>query len=136
MRTLIFPRGRTYFAPADKLSAQLAELAMTPSPTRDRLCSHAFRSNVSNNPLGELHAALKLSIVAEPIERRLRVDGVKTGRVTALDLVGQIAQGKALGILTAAEADMLLDYDRRIMNIIDVDDFSPHELPAGGGSTG
>ncbi len=33
-----------------------------------------------------------LSTTAEPLEKRIRVDGVKTGRVTALDLPGQISQ--------------------------------------------
>ena len=37
--------------------------------------------------------------VAEPLERRLRVEGQKTGRITALDLPGQIEQARALGIL-------------------------------------
>ena len=44
MRALVFPRGRTYSAPSDRLGAQVAELAMTPSAARERLCSHAFRS--------------------------------------------------------------------------------------------
>ena len=44
LRALIFPRGRTYSAPSDKLGSLVAELAMTPSPSRERLCRHAFRS--------------------------------------------------------------------------------------------
>jgi len=131
MRAMIFPRGRTYFAPGDKLGAQLAELAMTPGPSRERLCRHAFRSAVAGNPLGQLHEALLLAGQAEPLERRLRVDGVKTGRIRALDVAGQVAEGQALGLLTGEEAQLLLDYDRRIMNIIHVDDFDPSELPAG-----
>jgi len=68
---------------------------------------------------------------AEPIERKLRVEGVKSGRIRALDMPGQIAEGQRLGILTAEEAALLLDYDAKIMSIINVDDFAPGELPAG-----
>jgi acyl-CoA dehydrogenase len=132
MRVLIFPRGRTYFAPGDALGAQLAQLAMEPGPTRDRLCRHAFRSNVAGNPLAALHEALQMAVVVEPLDRRLRVEGVKTGRIKALDVPGQIREGEALGIITNAEASLLLDYDRRIMHIINVDDFAAAELPAGG----
>jgi hypothetical protein len=57
---------------------------------------------------------------------------VKTGRIRALDMPGQIAEGRKLGILDEQEAELLLDYDRRIMHIINVDDFDPAELPAGG----
>jgi acyl-CoA dehydrogenase len=131
MRALIFPRGRTYFAPSDRLSAQLAELAMTTGEVRERLCRHTFL-NGTENPLRELGEALALAPVVEPIERRLRVEGVKTGRITALDVPGQVAQGRDLGILSATDAELLLDYDRRIMHIINVDDFAPEELPAGG----
>ncbi|MEY2855084.1 MAG: acyl-CoA dehydrogenase, partial [Pseudomonadota bacterium] len=130
MRAMIFPRGRTYSAPADRLTAQLAELAMTPGEVRERLCRHAYLGG-ADNPLRELGEALRLAPTVEPIDRRLRVEGVKTGRVTALDVPGQVAQGLELGILSAAEADLLRDYDRRIMHIINVDDFAPEDLPAG-----
>jgi acyl-CoA dehydrogenase len=131
MRTLIFPRGRTYFSPSDRLGAQLARLAMEPGPSRERLCRHAFRGRPHDNPLALLDEALRLSIAAEPLERKLRVEGVKAGRIRALDMPGRIAEGLALNILTEEQAAMLLDYDRKIMQIINVDDFAPSELPAG-----
>ncbi|HXC58851.1 MAG TPA: acyl-CoA dehydrogenase [Steroidobacteraceae bacterium] len=131
MRAMIFPRGRTYFAPSDRLSAQLAELAMTPGPSRERLCAHAFRSPIAGNPLGALQEVLLLAARVEPIERRLRVDGVKTGRIRSLGVAAQVAEGRAIGLLSEEEAGLLLDYDRRIMDIIHVDDFAPSELPAG-----
>ncbi len=132
MRAMIFPRGRTYFAPSDALNAQVATLSMEPGPTRERLSRHAFRSDVAGNPLAALHEALQLAVRTEPIDRRLRVEGVKTGRIRALDMPGQIREGRELGILTEEEAAQLLDYDRRIMHIINVDDFAAAELPAGG----
>ncbi len=131
MRGLIFPRGRTYFAPPDKLGALVADLAMTPGPTRQRLCRHAFTSARAGNPLADLDQALHMSLLAEPLDKKLRVDGIKTGRITALDVPGQIAAGLSLGILNADEARLLEEFDRKIMHIINVDDFDPSELPAG-----
>jgi len=72
-----------------------------------------------------------LSVAAEPLEKKLRVEGVKTGLITALDPPGQIEQGLELGLLTASEAQLLRDYDRKVMNIVNVDDFSSEELMAG-----
>jgi len=60
----------------------------------------------------------------------LRVEGQKTGRLTALDLSEQIEQGRVLGILSDEEARLLADYDRKVMQIINVDDFDPGELAA------
>jgi acyl-CoA dehydrogenase len=133
MRVLIFPRGRTYFSPSDRLGAKLATLAMEPGPSRDRLCRHAYRGAAGGNPLALLGEALELAVKAEPLDRKLRVEGVKTGRIKALDMPGQIAEGRALNILTEDEAALLLDYDQKIMQIINVDDFAPSELPAGNG---
>jgi acyl-CoA dehydrogenase len=55
---------------------------------------------------------------------------VKTGRVTALDLPGQVEQALQAGILTADEAGFLRDYDAKVMALVNVDDFAPHELAA------
>jgi len=128
MRLLIFPRGLTYFAPGDRLGRQLAELVTQPTEARDRLCQLVYRTLEPGNALGLLQEALVLAQTAEPLEKRLRVEGVKTGRVTALDLPGQIRQGLELGILSETEAAMLRDYDRKVMHLVNVDDFEPHEL--------
>jgi acyl-CoA dehydrogenase len=128
MRLLIFPRGLTYFAPGDRLGRKLAELVTQPGESRDRLCNLVYRTLEPGNALGLLQEALVLAQTAEPLEKRLRVEGVKTGRVTALDLPGQIRQGLELGILSETEAAMLRDYDRKVMHLVNVDDFESHEL--------
>jgi acyl-CoA dehydrogenase len=128
MRVLIFPRGLTYSAPADRLGRQLVDLVMTPSEARDRLTHGVYRTVEPGNPLGLLQEALVLSLAAEPIEKRIRVEGVKTGRVTALDLPGQIQQALAAGIVSETEAAQLRDYDRKVMELVHVDDFEAHEL--------
>jgi len=78
--------------------------------------------------LGLLQEALTLSEAAEALEKRIRVDGVKTGRVTALDLAGRIEQSLQLGIIDDFEAASLRDYDAKVMELVNVDDFAPHEL--------
>ena len=72
-----------------------------------------------------------LTVAAEPLLKKIRVEGEKTGRVTALDLPSQIREAEAVGILTGQEAAQLRDYDKKIMEIIHVDDFDPAELTAG-----
>jgi acyl-CoA dehydrogenase len=128
MRLLILPRGLTYSAPSDRLGLSLAELVMTPTESRERLCRFVYKTLEPTNPLGLLQEALVLSQTAEPIEKRIRVEGVKTGRVTALDLPGQIQQALAAGIISETEGASLRDYDRKVMELINVDDFAPHEL--------
>jgi acyl-CoA dehydrogenase len=127
-RLLMFPRGLTYFAPADGLGRAVAELVLADSQTRSYLSRLLYRAAEPGNPLAALQTVLEMAPVAEPLEKKLRVEGQKTGRVSALDLPAQIEQGRALGILSEQEAQFLTDYDRRVMAIIDVDDFAPEEL--------
>ena len=128
MRVVVFPRGRHYSSPSDRLGRQVAERLTQPSEARERLGQFIYTTVQPDNPLGLLGEALALAIQMEPIEKRIRVEGVKTGRITALDLPGQIDQALAAGILTATEAQALHEYDRKVMNLIHVDDFAPHEL--------
>ena len=130
MRFFIFPRGRTYSAPSDPLGQRIVDTILHTSVTRDRVTNGVYRTVEPNNPLGLLHEALVLADSAEPLEKRVRVDGVKTGKVTALDLPGQIQQSLAAGILSETEAAVLRDYDRRVMDLINVDDFAPEDLAA------
>jgi acyl-CoA dehydrogenase len=134
MRMFIFPRGLAYSPPSDRLGHAIGDLIMNPTATRERLSAYIYKTQESRNPLGQLQEALILSTMAEPLEKRIRVDGVKTGRVTALDLPGQILEALSLGIINAAEADVLRTYDAKVLAIINVDDFAPHELGMGAGA--
>jgi acyl-CoA dehydrogenase len=131
MRLLIFPRGLTYFAPSDRLSRRVADLVTAATPTRQRLGLHAYTTLNDKSPLGQLQEVLTLADAAEALEKRVREEGVKTGRVTALDLPGRISQAVAVGILTEAEGARLAEFDRKVMQIVRVDDFAPHELVPG-----
>jgi acyl-CoA dehydrogenase len=134
MRALIFPRGLTYFPPSDRLGRAIANLVMNPSAARERLSGFIYKTQTSSNPLGMLQEALTLATLAEPLEKRIRVEGVKTGRVNALDLPGQIEEALAAGIVTPPEAAVLRDYDRKVLDLINVDDFAPQELGVGAGA--
>ena len=128
MRLCIFPRGLTYFAPGDRLGRAVAGLLQSDCESRDRVTAGVYREQRNDNPLGQLQQALELAPAAELIEKKLRVDGVRTGRVSALELPGQIEQSLALGILSAAEAATLRAYDALVMDIINVDEFAPDEI--------
>jgi len=130
MRALIFPRGRVYSAPGDRLARKVAGLVTSPTEARERLGQYIYRTLEPGNALGLLQEALLLAVQLEPLEKRIRVEGVKTGKVTALDVPGRIQQALAAGLISETEAAALRDYDRKVMDIINVDDFEPHELAA------
>jgi acyl-CoA dehydrogenase len=128
MRLLIFPTGLQYSAPDDRLGRKLASLVLEPSEVRDRLCYPVYRRIEAGNPLGLLQEVLEMAERAEALEKRLRVEGVKTGRVSALDLPAQIDEAERIGLMSADEAAWLRAYDHKVMELVHVDDFAPHEL--------
>jgi acyl-CoA dehydrogenase len=131
-RLLIFPRGLTYFAPADRLGRQVADLVLNNTETRASLSRFLYRTDEPGNPLAALQNVLEMAPMAETLERKLRVEGQKTGRVRAPELAAQIEQCRSLGILDEQEALFLADYERRVTAIINVDDFAAHELGVAG----
>ena len=128
LRALILPRGRAYSAPGDRLGRKVAARVTAPTASRERLCQYMYWTLEPTNPFGLLQEALLMTETVEPLEKRIRVEGVKTGRITALDLPGQIQQAVTAGIITETEAATLREYDRKVMDLINVDDFAPHEL--------
>ena len=127
-RLLIFPRGLTYFAPADRLGRRVADLVLSNTATRGYFSQLLYRANEPGNLLSALQNLLEMAPTAETIERKLRIEGIRTGRVSSLELPRQIEQAQELGILSDHEASFLSEYDRQVMEIVGVDDFAPHEL--------
>lgn len=131
LRLLIFPRGRTYSAPSDELGQQIVELIMRPSDSRDRLCQGIYTTVEPGNPLGLLQEALELSESVRPLERKV-FDARKGGQLVAQDTPSLIAEAEQKGILSNEEAEQLRSFDRKVMSLIGVDDFSADELAASG----
>ncbi len=127
LRTLIFPRGRTYFAPSDELANQIVDLVTRPTAARERLAEDVYKAQHESNAIGMLQAALELAEHAAPLEKMVR-DAVKSGAISGADLPRQIDAALAEGILIEEEAEQLRHYDTAVMALIAVDDFDPAEF--------
>ena len=127
LRFLVFPRGRTYSAPSDRIGRGITDLMINPTKSRDRLCSQVYREAQPGNPLGMLQAALERAVVMEPLERRLR-DAVRDGTITALSPAEQIEAAADAGVLSPAEARELTAYHESVAELIAVDDFDTSEI--------
>ena len=131
LRFFIFPRGRTYSAPADELAREMTETVMRPCAARNRLCKDIYTTLEPNNPLGLLQEALELTESLRMVERKV-FDARRDGVVTATDIPSQIDQAEQQGVISPDEAAQLREFDAKVMALIAVDDFAPHELAAKG----
>src|SRR5205814_848118 len=72
MRRIIFPLGRPYVIPSDKLGHDVARLLIQPSATRERLTADMYLSNDANDPVNLIERALTATIAAQPVETKIR----------------------------------------------------------------
>ena len=127
LRMFIFPRGRTYSAPADELGEKVVDLITTSGEARERLTQFAYKTLEPGNPLGRLQEALVLAEANAPLEKRLH-QAHKENRIRAEYLGEQIDEALRAEVIDAAEAAALRVYHEKVFDLLSVDDFAPDEL--------
>ena len=131
LRCFIFPRGRTYSAPADDLGRKVVDLITQPGESRERLSQQAYTTLEPGNPLGLLQEALELSIQMAPMEKKLR-QAYKEGLIRSQYLGYQIDEAERAEIISRQEALELRSYHEKVLNLLSVDDFAPEEIGRAG----
>ncbi len=127
LRMVIFPLGRRYDAPRDKLENRVAELFIRPSATRGRLIGNTYLTDDGRNQLAKLENAMLQAIELEPVEKRLR-RAIKDGVVAESTFGQQIEDAVAADVITRDEAERMLALDEIVMEVTSVDDFDSTEL--------
>jgi acyl-CoA dehydrogenase len=126
LRRIIFPLGRPYVVPSDRLGHEVARLLIEPSATRDRLTAGAYVPRTESDVMGKLEAAMQAAVAAEPIERKVR-DAQKAGRIAGKSGVELASAAFTAGVITAAEQAQLQRATVLRDEVIRVDDF-PQDL--------
>ncbi|HEU5399683.1 MAG TPA: acyl-CoA dehydrogenase, partial [Gammaproteobacteria bacterium] len=126
LRFLIFPRGRMYSAPDDKLGHAVAELISIPGGARTRLTRNTYVSD-EHSPVGMFTEALELAVRLEPVERRIR-EAEKAGRIPESGGASTVLAAEEAKLINAQEARELLRLEELTAEIVAVDDFDPSEL--------
>lgn len=75
LRVLVFPLGMNQRRPDDRLGHKVARLLLEPSDTRDRLTAGMYINDDPEDIIGCLEDALKKTLAAEPIEKKLKEKG-------------------------------------------------------------
>lgn len=126
-RVVVFPLGRPYAPPSDRLGHAVARCLIEPSPTRDRLTAEVFLPEAVEEPLGALEAALQATIAAEPVEAKLkealRGGGFEPAPATRGEVDEIWRQARAAGVIDEREYALVEARNRLRDKVIRVDDF-------------
>ncbi|XTZ37561.1 acyl-CoA dehydrogenase FadE [Salmonella enterica] len=125
---MIFPTGRHYHAPSDKLDHKVAKILQTPCATRSRIGRGQYLTPTEHNPVGLLEEALQDVMAADPIHQRICKELGKNLPFTRLDQLAQ--QALAGGLINDDEANLLIKAEASRLRSINVDDFEPEALSA------
>ena len=130
LRVLIFPLGKRFSKPDDKLNAKIAQLMLEPTASRDRLTQGAFITPVEGNMTAALQDALLKSIAAEPIEKMIKT-AVHEKLITGDTLLEQAKLALAKQVISKEQLEIIIQSELARSEVIAVDDFSPDELTHG-----
>ncbi|MGI9301598.1 MAG: acyl-CoA dehydrogenase [Gammaproteobacteria bacterium] len=131
LRWLLFPFGKPYSPPDDKLISQAAGLLLDDSPVRDRLTAGIYINDTPGDPTGRIEHAFKAVLKADAASRKLR-EAVRQGTLVKRPGENIVDKAAEAGVLNDAEAALVRAAKEATMGAISVDDFSPEELSAKG----
>jgi len=127
LRLAIFPFGRPFGPPSDRLAHQLASLLLAPSATRDRLTDGIFINDDADDPLGRIERALAAVIRAESIEARLK-DAAIHGIISGNHLHARVESAQQAGLITREEIEVLETAEAAVAAAVVVDAFDPADI--------
>ncbi|HUJ79214.1 MAG TPA: acyl-CoA dehydrogenase [Nitrospiria bacterium] len=129
LRRLIFPLGRPFRPPEDRVVERVAALLMETGPVRDRLSAGIYLPNDPTDRLGRLESALTAVMAAEPVEKTLRA-ALHERRLPALEGSALLDEAVRRGVISEIEAKSVREAEERRREALRVDDFGPEEWAA------
>jgi acyl-CoA dehydrogenase len=119
---LVYPVGRPFQHPSDKLGHKVARLLIAPGAARDRLTAGMYLPKAESDPIGCLEAALLATMAAEPIEAKIR-GADKKGTISGSTPAELERAAVAARVITPEEQAQLQRAARLRDEVIRVDDF-------------
>jgi acyl-CoA dehydrogenase len=127
LRRIVFPLGRPYVVPSDRLGQDVARLLIAPSATRDRLTAGIHVGTKEDDPIALIDRALTATVIAEPVEAKLRA-AIREGRLDGslppgAGIEALADRALAAGIVSVEESRALITQRELMAKVIRVDDF-------------
>lgn len=127
-RFLVFPYGRPYALPGDRLEHQVVSSMLPPSEFRDRLTDHYYLSKINDHPVAHLEYTLNQLMLSADATVKLET-AVKKGMISrALDIQEKIEKALSDKIITKEEAYVLSVTEKARAEVLRVDEFPAEQL--------
>ncbi len=121
LRGIVFPLGRRYRTPNDKLTQACARLLLSESEARDRLTDGVYLSDDPTDVTGCVEYALRCVLAADSAERKLKA--TRRQQPYGIDYPTWLQQLSVEGLVSAEEVELLLTAATATQRVVMVDDF-------------
>ncbi|MEE9319963.1 MAG: acyl-CoA dehydrogenase [Granulosicoccus sp.] len=129
LRGIVFPLGRRYRTPNDRLTQQCARILLDDSEARDRLTSGTYLSDDPTDATGSIEYAFHAVLEASNAARKIR--SARCKQPWSLGYETWLQQLTAENIIDGAEAELLKVAAIATQRVVAVDDF-PNDVAQGG----
>ncbi|HET8700904.1 MAG TPA: acyl-CoA dehydrogenase [Nitrococcus sp.] len=127
LRFAVFPLGRPYKAPDDRVSARIARQMMEAGGVRDRLTQYLYLGQSADDPVGRMEAAFDLLSRAQ-VPYQHFTKAVAKGQANGHTFEEQLASCLEQGVLEREQAGLVREYEQLRWDAIQTDAFDPAEL--------
>ena len=127
MRLVVFPLGRPFAGPSDRLGHQCADLLLAPSEARDRLTRGLFAPQDTRHAIGVLEHALEAIVAVASMEKRVRT-AVRNGELVNAPEAELMADAHRLRVINDVEYEQWQAADSARREAIAVDEFEKEAL--------
>ncbi|MGD0961009.1 MAG: acyl-CoA dehydrogenase [Methylomonas sp.] len=127
LRSVLFPLGKPYAPPQDRLAGQLAKILLSDNPSRDHLTAGIYINLKPDDATGRIECAFKAVLQAAPLEAKLH-SAQKQGVLPKGAINEIVQQALQTELITTAEAELIIQSEQARSNAIRVDDFDSEQL--------
>lgn len=125
LRFIVFPWGRAFAYPSDKLGATIAKMILEPSELRDRLTGVCYVGKDVDDPTGLMEVGFELLRKNQPILDKINA-AVKRKEISKhLSFEEKCLAALNLKVIDANEKSSLLEFESVRKKVIAVDEFPP-----------
>ena len=128
LRVILFPYGKPYVKPSDKLEHQIAQALLNDCETRQVFKSMCHVPDRYNDPAGRVEIAYQQVLLTHPIKAKIS-KAIKAKQLTKGGNLMKVANSaKDIGIISEDELVILTNTAKLVNEVIQVDEFGPYDL--------
>ena len=132
LRGIVFPLGRRFRTPNDRLTKACAEILLDDTEARDRLTEGVYRNDDPEDVTGSIEHALRAVLAADDAGRKLK--NSKQKQPYNVDYPTWIRQMVSENVISQDESKLLLASSEATRRVIMVDDFPNDVLHSAAGA--